>query len=88
MDQNVSRPSNGLPHNAPETIVQSRILIHHVIEIDPMKSGIFNQGIYDANRLNILTGFDVTSWTGYIYIEINRVFRKLFDWINNCFIMS
>ena len=36
MDQNVDQPSNGLPHNAPKTMIQSRTLIHHITKLEPM----------------------------------------------------
>ena len=61
MDQGVSQPNNGLPHNALKVMVQSGTLNHHIIKLEPMTPSILNSEYYDGLQFNVETGFNVSA---------------------------
>ena len=61
MDQGVSQPNNGLPHNAAKVMVQSGTSNHHVTKIEPMTPSLLHSQYYDSLRFKVETGFNVSA---------------------------
>ena len=61
MDQGVSQPNNGLPHNAAKVMVQSGTLNHHVTKIEPMTPSLLHSQYYDSLRFKVEMGFNVSA---------------------------
>ena len=59
IDTGAAQPSNGLPYNAPKTVVLLSNLIHHITKIDPMTPHTLVQETLDELRFDAMTGLTV-----------------------------
>lgn len=59
LDQGVDQPNNGLPYNAPRTMVESGNLNHHIVRLIPMHPVQIEMERINTMKFNSVTGFQV-----------------------------
>ena len=58
-DQGVDQPNNGLPYNAARATVESGILNHHIVRLEPMTPEAIDLDELNNLKFNVSTGFHV-----------------------------
>ena len=59
-DQGVDQPNNGLPNNAAHTRVESGVLKHHIVRLDPMIPESSDIEQFDELKFDVKNGFEVS----------------------------
>ena len=54
-DQAVDQPGNGLPHNAPQNMIEAGELVFHVTRVEPVRPEDIDLNILEGFRVNVAT---------------------------------